>query len=291
MSDDNIFPIRPTTTTEGADPEWLKTADRLGRDLETGEQPMALDTGIPAREFLEQRGAADLLREKRAAEGRDLIEAEEPDLEPVLRESIIARGQTPEPVEEQRPKTRVLSAAERAAQAAEAERLEREAEASRKRFNEIDPLRRGVFYTALGIGIVIFITSGLFSYAAIAAAASWMRPEWAWLVLLVPGFVELFMVYFGIDGVVYQARAVYARTQPERDYYRKQAGAALVWMFVFAGVAVLGNGAHTTFRWLESGEIPWYGFVGIVMSALAPLSVVLITKRVSRLVFVYSVKE
>ncbi len=261
-----------TDTTQN----WASAARRVDVEDETGT-PAVLDDGIPAGEFFQERS-----REVAVIEG-----------------SIETTGPTSS---KPRPKSRTLTRAEREAQEADASRLkleaersridtERQLEAERKRFREIDPLRAASFWTALVVGIVIFITSGLFSYAALAAAAEWMRPEWPWLTYVVPGFVELFIIFFGIEGIINQARAVYARSGAEKAYYSRQSKTSTWWMVLFASVAVAGNAAHTIAEWLATGEIPWFGFVGIVMSALAPLSVVLITKRLSRLVFIYAVEE
>lgn len=293
---DNVTPINrtghPDHPGHPREEGWTAAADTIGRpdpaDDEGGRAAVLGDEqrGVPASEFFAKPDDPN----------------QEADLEPALRASLKQRGVDQEKAEVRPAKTRALSAAERAAQEAEAERirleaeqsrisLEQEIEAERKRFREIDPLRRAPFYTALVVGVIIFLTSGLFSYAAIAAAADWMRPEWAWLTLLVPGFVELFLIFFGIEGIINQAKAVYAKTAAERAYYQRVYRSSTRWMVVFATVAVIGNAAHTLFRWLGDGEIPWYGFVGIAMSALAPLSVVLITKRLSRLVFIYAVEE
>lgn len=322
MTDDNVTPIRPGTKMQDVDPDWLGTANRLTDDVEADTRtPAALDESIarhPAGqtydpvadkvttdENLGRTLAAMVLGEStsgidQAADRGRVFFAGSPTGTGDL---ITPEAEWIETVDEPTtPKSRVLSAAERKAQEAEARRIERELQrqeaeherllkAEAKRFREIDPLRRVPFYTNLVIGILIFLTSGLFSYAAIAAAAEWMRPEWPWLTLLVPGFVELFIIFFGIEGIINQAKAVYARTATERLYYEKQYKTSTNWMIVFAAVAVLGNVAHTLERWLETGEIPWYGFVGIVMAGLAPLSVVLITKRMSRLLFIYAVEE
>ena len=121
---------------------------------------------------------------------------------------------------------------------------------------------------------IIFVTSALFSFATVAAAAEWMRPPWPALVWVVPGFVEAFIIWFGFDAIISQARG-----------RAKDARSALVWMFVFASVGVIANAAHTVAEWGSDFSSTWTAWIGTGMSALAPLSVVLITKRVSRLVF------
>jgi FtsH-binding integral membrane protein len=179
----------------------------------------------------------------------------------------------PEPMDTTRSRAGRKSEKERLQTKAEAEALARRLTAQSKRAQPIDPHHRIVLVTYLIIAIVIFITSGLFSFATIAATAQWMKPEWPWLVWVVPGFVELFIIAFGIDAILNQARG------DIRD-----ARWALTWMLVFSGVAVIGNAAHTIDGW--GGSLAdWRAWVGTGFSALAPLSVVLITKRVSKLVF------
>lgn len=275
-----VSPVQPES-----DPDWLKNANRLHDDVTT--QPTALppfETPNPEPE-LEHKGyvpgdhpagtrynpeadvydptfsgeefppgsAASILQTRRESEGRTLLTAENVKVgEPYPEVSLI-----PPVVQRDRKfddKAIVVN--------------------DHKRARPVDPLRPGVLWVALTIAILIFATGGLFSFATIADAALWMMPVWAWLAWVVPGFVEAFVVYFGIDAVINQARG--------RD---QDAESALRWMLVFAGVGVVANAAHTTLAWMETGEIPWQGFIGIAMSAIAPLSVVLITKRVSKLVF------
>jgi len=253
------------------DPEWLKEANELGKDLET---PMALT------EFLG--------------------EVHEGTLGTPDSTSLVVMQQA----EAARPKARTLSRAEREEQEAQARRKtaelkreriaeERETEAERKRFTEIDPQRKSAFIVALVVGIIIFLTSALFSFPAVAATAELMLPVWFWLALVVPGFVEAFIIYFGIETVIWQARAANTvRYSPaQQDVAQKMSNGALSWMLVFTGVAVVANGAHTFMGYEALGQLgTWQAWLGIGLAALAPLSVVLITKRVSRLVFIYAVR-
>lgn len=158
----------------------------------------------------------------------------------------------------------------------ERKRIEEEEIAASKRAKPIDPLRTAVLIGALFLALIILTTSAVFSFATVAAVAEWMVPEWDWLVWVVPGFIEAFIIFFGIDSIVSQAKGK-----------RRDAITALVWMLVFSAVAVVGNAAHTIDGW--GGELTdWRAWVGTGFSAIAPLSVVLITKRVSKLVFAES---
>jgi len=281
MSDTtNVTPIDPDQNWGAApdDPDWLKEADKLGKDLET---PMALDTSV-----------ADL------ENAQALMEMQRGDTVTYGDPATLVRAM------EARPKARTLSRAEREEQEAQARRKtaelereriaeERETEAERKRFTEIDPQRKIAFGVALVVGIIIFLTSALFSFPAVAATAELMLPVWFWLALVVPGFVEAFIIYFGIETVIWQARAANTvRYSPaQQDVAQSMSNGALSWMLVFTGVAVIANGAHTFMGYEALGQLgTWQAWLGIGLAALAPLSVVLITKRVSRLVFIYAVR-
>lgn len=140
---------------------------------------------------------------------------------------------------------------------------------SDKRATPLDPRNKATFWVALVFAAVILLSAGLFSYAAVAGAAEWMRPEWAWLVWVVPGFLEFIIVFEGLDYLI--TRKV----------------SALWWMGAASIIAVLANTAHTVSEWgvdaFSSGFEPW---IGTIMSAAAPLAVILITKRVSLIAFV-----
>lgn len=163
---------------------------------------------------------------------------------------------------------------ERVERQAALEEAERKALRESRRAQPFDPLTRVWLGVTLTIGVIIFITSALFSFATVAdVAANWMLPPWWWLAWVVPGFIEAFIVFFGLDAIINQARG-----------RKKDAAAALVWMFVFSTIAVAANAAHTIDGW--GGDLSdWRSWIGTAMSALAPLSVVLITKRISKLVF------
>lgn len=174
------------------------------------------------------------------------------------------------------------------------EKVEQAETAHKKQYQEIDPLRRAPFIFALVVAILIFATSALFSFPAVAATAELMLPVWPWLVFVVPGFIEAFIIFFGVDTVIWQGRAAKSGkyTPGQQAQAQKMSSSALVWMLVFTGVSVISNAAHTFMGYEILGGLgTWQAWLGIAFASLAPLSVVLITKRVSRLVFIYSIKE
>jgi hypothetical protein len=280
------------TNTRG---EWAGAANRLGTEaaLEEPGSPAVLSVGIPAQDYLDSR---------RPAPGEEpLSHAAMVALSAENAEIAVAAASE---AKRSAPKSRALSAAERAQQEAEARRIqqdlkrqaiadEKELEADELRYSEVDPQRRWVFVSALVVGIVIFATSALFSFPAVAHAAESMLPTWDFLVWVVPGFVEAFVIFFGIDAVIWQARAANVRyTQAQADAAQKSSDLAILWMMVFAGVGVLANWYSTFQAWGGTLEVftNFEAIFGMALAALAPLSVVLITKRLTRLVFIYAVR-
>lgn len=161
-------------------------------------------------------------------------------------------------------------------------------------FHEIDPQNKKVIVFALVLACLIFATSALFSFPTIAATAVLMLPVWPFLVWVVPGFVEVFIVFFGVEVIMWQARATNDRkySPGQRAKAQKMSDSAIGWQLVFAMIAVIANAAHTYMGHEAAGALgTWQAWLGISLASLAPLSVVLITKRASRLIFIYSVKE
>jgi hypothetical protein len=276
---DNVSFIHPETgeTKDEMDPTWIGAANSAGT-------PTPLDSKIPDYD------------------PENDVAVSGPSLAPEIL-SDLAAGERAAGIE--RPKARALSKAERHAAELEADRIRTEAEreriaqgkeieAERRRFNEIDPQRLSAFIVALCLGILIFITSAVFSFPAVAHAAENMRPVWSWLNWVVPGFVEAFVIFFGIDTVIWQARAANPRYVAEQvEAAQKGSNSALRWMLVFAGIGVLANAFSTFQSWGGTLQVfaDYRADFGLLMAALAPLAVVLITKRVSRLVFIYAVRR
>lgn len=162
------------------------------------------------------------------------------------------------------------SNAERAELRAEAVRRDRIAQVEAKRAPRIQPDTRVTLAITLVIGAVALLTSFTVSYATIAEVADWMKLPMPGLAYIVPGFIELLTVFSSLDYLLSRSRG--------------KSGRGAFWtMILFSAIAVLGNAAHSYQKW--GPHIPWNGWVGVVLSGLAPLVVVLVTKRVSALVF------
>lgn len=165
------------------------------------------------------------------------------------------------------------SNAERAARALEQKRLERLAEQESKRAKRIQPDTRLSLIIALTIAGIALVTSFTISYANIAGTAEWMKLSWHPLVYIVPGFIELLMVFSTLDYIISRSRGSSGRTP-------------LAAMVVLSAIAVLGGAAHTIAGWGSDFAITnWEAMVGTILSAAAPLVVVFVSKRLSALVF------
>lgn len=162
---------------------------------------------------------------------------------------------------------------ERAERALEEQRLARLAEQEAKRAKRMQPDTRLSLVVALVIAGIALVTSFAISYANIAGTAEWMKLSWHPLVYIVPGFIELLMVFTTLDYIIGRSRGSSGRTP-------------LVAMVVLSAIAVLGGAAHTIAGWGSDFALTnWEAMTGTILSAAAPLVVVYVSKRLSALVF------
>jgi uncharacterized membrane protein SirB2 len=152
-------------------------------------------------------------------------------------------------------------------------KLARYREQESKRATRIMADTGPVLWTLLVLSAIALLTSFVFSYFALVEVAVWMRPPQEWLTLLVPGFIELVIVLSALDFVIARSRGETGRTP--------------FWMMIaMSAVAVVGNAAHTFYEWLnEFDTVPWEGWLGVALSAIVPLIVVYISKRITSTVF------
>lgn len=147
-----------------------------------------------------------------------------------------------------------------------------------KRATRIMPDTNHSLWVALAMAGVGLVTSFVVSYSTLVAVAGWMRLEWDVLNWVVPGFIEVMILFSTIDYIIVRSRGASGRVP--------------FWAMVgFSAIAVVGNFAHSLASWLESGEVPWYGWIGILLSAVTPLVVVYLSKRASALVFSEVIEE
>lgn len=129
-----------------------------------------------------------------------------------------------------------------------------------------------VIRVLLALNAIALITAFVFSYFALVEVAVWMRPPAEWLTYLVPGFIELVIIISAVDYVVTRSRGGTGRVP-------------FAAMIAASFIAVIGNAAHTVYEWLNDGDIPWEGYIGIGLAAIVPLVVVYISKRLTVTVF------
>lgn len=163
---------------------------------------------------------------------------------------------------------------ERLQKKAEEARLVKTLEVEAKRAQRLQPDTKGALNVALTIAAVNLATAGAISYATLVAVASWMKLPWDGLNWIVPGFVELLIIFSSLDYLITKSRG--------------GTGHAPFWaMFGFSAIAVVGNSAHTISEWGSAFTgSNWQAMIGVGLSAAAPFVVVYISKRLAALVFV-----
>lgn len=150
---------------------------------------------------------------------------------------------------------------------------ERERRARRARPLPVDT--RVTLAVTLVIATSVILAAFTVSYFTMVAVAGWMRlpAEVAWLAYAVPGFIELLVIFSTFDYILTKTR--------------QAAAWGPYWAMVgFSAIAVLGNAAHSIQAWGSAfGLGHWESLIGVILSALAPLVVVYVAKRVTALVF------
>lgn len=148
-----------------------------------------------------------------------------------------------------------------------------------KRATRYMPDIQPVLWVAITIATLNILTAGLVSYFTLTDVAGWMMLPVPWLDYVVPGFIELFILFSSIDYVVSESRV-------------KRSGRLPFWVMVgTTGIAVVSQAAHALEAWLETGQVPWFGWFGVALSAVAPLVIVYISKRLTALVFTEPIEE
>ena len=142
-----------------------------------------------------------------------------------------------------------------------------------KRATRLQPDTKGSLAVALSIAVVNLATAGAISYATLVAVAEWMKLPWDGLNWVVPGFVELLIIFSSLDYLISKSRGA--------------TGRAPFWAMVgFTLIAVVANAAHSISEWGTdfTGE-NWQALIGVGLSAAAPFVVVYIAERLAALVF------
>jgi len=157
-------------------------------------------------------------------------------------------------------------------------RKERFIEQEERRATRLLPDTNGSLVIALLLATVGLLTSFVVSYFTLVSVASWMRLPWDGLDYIVPGFIEVMILFGTYDYIITRSRGNKGFTP-------------MASMILFSLLSVVGNASHTITEWQADGEVPWFGWIGVIMSAFVPFVVVYISKRLSTLVFVEALTE
>ena len=157
-------------------------------------------------------------------------------------------------------------------------RKERFLEQEERRATRLLPDTNSSLVFALVLAMIGLLTSFVVSYFTLVSVASWMRLPWSGLDFIVPGFIEVMILFGTYDYIISRSRGN-SGTVPMAS------------MILFSLLSVIGNASHTITEWQATGDVPWFGWIGVLMSAFVPFVVVYISKRLSTLVFVEPLTE
>lgn len=157
-------------------------------------------------------------------------------------------------------------------------RKERFLEQEERRATRLLPDTNSSLVFALVLAMIGLLTSFVVSYFTLVSVASWMRLPWSGLDFIVPGFIEVMILFGTYDYIISRSRGN-TGTVPMAS------------MVLFSLLSVIGNASHTITEWQADGQVPWFGWIGVTMSAFVPFVVVYISKRLSTLVFVEPLTE
>ena len=186
------------------------------------------------------------------------------DFNPV--KNIIEPVEQPEPEETKAPVSAIKT------------REQRFLEQEERRATRLLPDTNGSLVIALLLATIALLTSFVVSYFTLVSVASWMRLPWDGLDYIVPGFIEVMILFGTYDYIITRSRGA-GGVVPMSS------------MILFSLLSVVGNASHTISEWQAEGVVPWFGWIGVTMSAFVPFVVVYISKRLSTLVFVEAIKE
>ncbi|WDS51691.1 membrane protein [Microbacterium phage Barnstormer] len=132
--------------------------------------------------------------------------------------------------------------------------------------SRINPDSRAVLVVATVATAALALVSFLLSFNGLADAATWANVP-GWLAWAIPAYVDGAILVYTLAALVFRARGESAR---------------LEWtaLGVFAALSVAANGVHawaTAPAWLQAT-------LGVLLAALAPVSVVITTHTIARLV-------
>jgi hypothetical protein len=147
------------------------------------------------------------------------------------------------------------------------EEIEQEVKQQRARIN---PDSIPVLAMAVILVGVLMVSSFIVSFSGIYDASGWTGlPEYfRWLPAL---FIDAAILAYTIALIVFKARG-------------ESTVRTIIALIFFAGISVIANIAHTLAFW-EGSLIDYRAWVGVLITASAPIAVLLAAEEISRLAF------
>lgn len=141
---------------------------------------------------------------------------------------------------------------------------------AKKKSKRINPDSLPVLYTAVALVSLLMITSFTVSFSGIYEVSAWtgLPVFLQWLPAL---FIDAAILAYTISLVVFKARG--------ESTWRTLAG-----LTGFAIVSVVANVAHTLSFW-NGSLVDFRAWIGVVITALAPIAVLLASEEITRLAF------
>jgi hypothetical protein len=142
--------------------------------------------------------------------------------------------------------------------------------APKKKSKRINPDALPVLYTAVALVSILMISSFVVSFSGIYEVSAWtgIPTILQWLPAF---FIDAAILAYTISLVVFKARG--------ESTWRTLAG-----LTGFAAMSVVANVAHTLNYW--NGSVTDYrGWIGVAITAAAPIAVLLASEEITRLAF------
>jgi hypothetical protein len=139
-----------------------------------------------------------------------------------------------------------------------------------KKSKRINPDALPVLYTAVALVTILMISSFVVSFSGIYEVSAWtgLPTILQWLPAF---FIDAAILAYTISLVVFKARG--------ESTWRTLAG-----LTGFAAMSVVANVAHTLNYW--NGNVTDYrGWIGVAITAAAPIAVLLASEEITRLAF------
>jgi hypothetical protein len=139
-----------------------------------------------------------------------------------------------------------------------------------KKSKRINPDALPVLYTAVALVSILMLSSFVVSFSGIYEVSAWtgLPSILQWLPAF---FIDAAILAYTISLVVFKARG--------ESTWRTLAG-----LSGFAAMSVIANIAHTVNHW--NGQLVDYrGWIGVAITAAAPIAVLLASEEITRLAF------